>query len=356
LNDSAIEGWLSWSVTSNSFYEADTFRVSFASSALPKETDANWFSGQKELFVEILAGFPSDPTAPTEDELDSLIYGRVDEMDFNPLTGVLDLTGRDLTAVFIDSKITSQYVNKTSSEVVQTIVSLHTGLTAQATATKLKTGTYYERDQVQLQASRSEWDLLTYLARQEGFVIYVSGKTVFFEPSPVDESNAYDIHWQPPSDANGSPISNALEVSFFRNLTVGKGISVTARSPNFQTGKAVVESYPSQPRAIAAGKASPFGNVQNFYFTLPAGRSNTEVEQYAKAQYDLIVAHEMKLRARLPADNVLSILTPIKVSGTGTAWDQVYFPRQITREMNLDEGYEMMVEAQNVSTDVSPES
>src|SRR6185312_15026296 len=101
LSGTAVDGWISWEVTSNTFYEADTFRVSFAVSDLPPANDANWFSTQKELFVEIFAGFPSNPDKPDPSELKSLIYGRVDEMDFDPLQATINLTGRDLTAVFI---------------------------------------------------------------------------------------------------------------------------------------------------------------------------------------------------------------------------------------------------------------
>jgi len=62
----------------------------------------------------------------------------------------------------------------------------------------------------------------------------------------------------------------------------------------------------------------------------------------------------MKFTAYLPADNVLSVSTPVVVQGTGTAWDQLYFPRLITREMDNEEGYRMTVEAQNTSASENP--
>lgn len=77
---------------------------------------------------------------------------------------------------------------------------------------------------------------------------------------------------------------------------------------------------------------------------------------FAKARYDAIIAHEMKMTARLPGDNLLSITTPIRVDGTGTSFDQTYFARSITRQMNADDGYVMEVAAQNVNQDISPES
>ena len=61
------------------------------------------------------------------------------------------------------------------------------------------------------------------------------------------------------------------------------------------------------------------------------------------------------MSAHLPADNYLTISAPISVQGTGTPADQIYYPRLITREMSIDEGYSMTVEAQNTSGDETPD-
>ncbi len=73
--------------------------------------------------------------------------------------------------------------------------------------------------------------------------------------------------------------------------------------------------------------------------------------RYAVAKYGEIIAHEMKLRARLPGDNVLTTKNVLRVEGTGTAFDQIYFPNAITRAMSLDEGYTMTIEAKNHNPD-----
>jgi phage protein D len=351
--ESVTDGWIEWTVSNNSFYEADTFSVSFAVSKLPNERSALWFSQQKELFVEIFAGFPSDPEHAAISELASLIYGRVDEIQFDPCQTVIRLTGRDLTAAFIDAKLADQYINRTASEIATNLARSH-GITPSVSATSARVGTYYEIDQVHLEANRSEWDLLAYLARREAFVVYVQGQTLFFQPDPTSTQDPFDIAWQTPTDTRASPLSNVAELNFSRALTVAKGISVTARSPNLLTGRPVVQSYPSAAKGIQAGKASPFGGLQNYVFNMSAGHLAVEVQAYAKHLYDEIVAHEMKLSASLPADPALTMQTPIRVSGTGTDFDQIYYPRLITREMNLDEGYRMTVEAQNVNPDTNP--
>jgi hypothetical protein len=352
-----VPGWVSWSVTNNSYYEADTFKIVYASSSLPASNDANWFSNQTEIFAQIYAGQPKDPANPQVPELTKLIYGRVDDISFNPKTRDITLTGRDLTGAFIDARISQQFQNQTSSQIATLLAGKHGLDTTNVTATTAKVGTFFNNDQVELAANRSEWDLLSFLAREEGFVVFVSGQSLYFQPDPrpTGASNPYVIQWKQPTAANGSPQSNTVDLSFSRSLTVAKGISVTARSPNRNTGRAVVQSYPTTPKDIGAGKASPFGPVTQYFFTMAANKTPTEVALFAQKTYDTIIEHEMKMTAYMPADDLLTVSTPIVVSGTGTSFDQLYFPRLVTREMDSEgSGYRMTVEAQNTSPGESP--
>ena len=62
-----------------------------------------------------------------------------------------------------------------------------------------------------------------------------------------------------------------------------------------------------------------------------------------------ISQHEVNLSAELPGDDLLSAQTPVQVFGTGTAFDQVYYPASIQRRYSLDEGYRMSLRARNFS-------
>jgi hypothetical protein len=354
-----VGGWVSWSVDNNSYQEADTFRIVYATSGLPAANDANWFSEQTEIFAQIYAGLPQDPANPQTSEMGvALIYGRVDTIDFDPKGTLVTLTGRDLTACFIDSRISTDYLNHRAYQIATTLAQSHGLDTSNITPTTALIGTPAGYNSVMLASNRSEWDLLCYLAREEGFVVFVQGNALYFEPDPrtATATDPYTIQWTPPSATNGSPISNTVELNFSRSLTVAKGISVTARSPNLATGKAVVQSYPTTPKGTTAGNASPFGAVQQYYFTMPAGKTPAEVAAYAQKSYEDIISHEMKVNGSLPADNLLTVSTPINVIGTGTAWDQIYFPRLIRREMSTESGYRMNFAAQNTSGDETPDT
>ena len=356
VNGGTVPGWIGWAIEHNSFFAADTFEVSFAASALPTQNNAAWFAQQRELSVEILAGFPADPTAPQEAELDSLLIGRADDLHYDPVQGVLSLSGRDLTGLFIDARAEGQWLNTKASAIVTGLCASH-GLTPLVTQTSGYAGTFDAEGQcMTLRGSGSEWDLICDLAKQVGFVAYLNGQALYFGPDTHDSDNPYAVQWTPPDAEQGSPESNAAGIEFSRELTVSPGVSVTARAANIWQGRSfesTVEVTPSVDGTETPGVAGIRDPV-TYRFNQPAGTSPAQLQQYAQQQYAAIVSHEMKLSLRLPGDNSLSIRTPFKLAGTGTAFDQVYFPRSIHRSMSIDEGYVVTVDAQNYSPELKP--
>jgi phage protein D len=346
INGEVVPGWISWEVDNNTFYQADTFRCRFALSSMPPDKGAAWWASQKEIFVEVLSGFPVDPEWFDASELDSLIYGKVDDVTYDPVGRLIELRGRDLTSELIDAKTTEKFQNLTASQIAEQLAARH-GLTPKVTATKTKVGTYYEIDHARLTDERSEWDLLTYLAHEEGFVVYLKGKALHFEPLPTESQNPYVLRWEPPVDDRGFPIFNGKSISFSRNLTVAKGVVVTVRSWNAKNNKSFTVTYPThKARGTAPGKASP--PAQNYAFTKP-GKTPEQALQWAQAKHREITQHEMRLAASMPADNVLKVTDIIRVEGTDSPFDQTYYPESINRAMSLSDGYTMMIAAKNVS-------
>jgi hypothetical protein len=378
LNGQAVP-WVSFEVTNNSFYEADTFRVTFAIGALQPQNaqfvypeGPSWFATQKTIFVEIFAGFPMNPNSvqagiptpsstlistPTKSglgELASLIYGRVDSVEYRLEANEITVTGRDLSSLLIDDRVAEEFVNQCASNIA-IITAQNYGLMPVVTDTQELgfAGTYDDAaGVVTLQMNGSAWDLLAKLARQVGFVVYVRGQSLYFQPDPTEPDNPSTIWWKP-SEGEGPPHSNAISIELTRAMTLARGITVTVRAPSFNNTTPIIASYPTASKGIAAGKATPFGGVQPYDFIRPAGTTPAQAGQYAEQMYKTIMSHALKLRARLPGDSGISIVRPIKLTGTGTPFDGTYYPRSITREMSIHEGYSMEVEAWTVPPVVS---
>jgi len=115
-----------------------------------------------------------------------LLVGQVDNVRIDVAENVAALSGRDLTALMLDTELSIAYVNQTSSQIATAIAEGH-GLTPAVTATSILVGQYYERDHarnalgVNARAT-SEWNLLVALAQIEGFSIGVAGETLLFGP------------------------------------------------------------------------------------------------------------------------------------------------------------------------------
>jgi hypothetical protein len=142
------------------------------------------------------------------------------------------------------------------------------------------------------------------------------------------------------------------QLSFSRTLTVGKTISVTVRSWNSKQAKGFSASYP-KARVHGGSPGTKGQPIQQYFYTIPNLTQDQAIKR-AQAIYNDLIKHEMRLSACLPADNLLTIDNVLQVSGTGTEFDQAYYPESITRTLSFHSGYEMRIEARNHSNDVEP--
>lgn len=347
-NGQAISGWIGFEVDSNNFYSADTFRARFAVSKLPASNDIAWWLAQGQIDIELLVGFPPEPSAYSPSDLESIFVGRVDDQSVSWDGRTMEISGRDLTSVLIDAKTSEKFVNLTASEIATKLAKAH-GLTPVVTATKTKAGTFYQIDKVRLQSDASEWDLLTWLAREEQFAVFVRGSELHFQPKPAESQDPYILRWTPGEDG-GPPTVNGSRVTTSRNLSLAKDIKVTVRSWNAKNKKAFSKTaqVTRTRNAVTRSAGRPVTPVQEFSYTIP-GLTPEQALQRAQQLLAEQSRQEMKLSIDGPADNILQITDVLKFEGTGTNADQVYFPDSIVRTMSLQDGYTWHVEAKNHS-------
>jgi phage protein D len=263
---------------------------------------------------------------------------------------MVELSGRDLTSLLIDTKTTEKWTNQTSSQIATTLATRH-GLTPVVTDTTTKVGKYYEIDHIRLTDKRSEWDLLTWLAREEQFVVFVRGQSLYFQPKPdPTQTTPYVLRWTPPSSDSASPQFNGMSVKFRRSLTLARDIIVTVHSWNMKNAQGFSQTVHATHNkfTVLAGAPQPTGDAQVFSYTIPGLSPEQALERAQKILAEL-TQHEMNLDARLPADNLLDVDGIVLVQGTGTAFDQAYYPDSIKRSMSKSEGYVMHIHAKNHS-------
>lgn len=347
INDEVIDGWLEIETDNNTFYEADTFRVTFPARVL----DLAALVGAAEVKVEVLAGFPRDASRFDPSELNTIVLGNVDDLSFDPVMNVVMLSGRDYTAKLIDAKTTEKFANQTASEIAEVLAKRH-GLTPVVTKTTTKVGKYYEIDEVRLTDARTEWDLLTWLANEtltddgRKFIAYVQADELHFEPQASPDEDAYVLRWSPPATGRAFAEAPAVSMSFTRNLTVLRDVVVTVKSWSQKQKKAVEAVYPTKAKGVQPGQSEAKRQLHEYRYP---NLTQEQALQKAQAIHRDLTLQEVRLNASMPADNALTPRRLVQVTGTGTVFDQTYYPDSVRRRMSNDGGYTMDISAKNRS-------
>ncbi|MBA4710565.1 type IV secretion protein Rhs [Aquitalea magnusonii] len=331
-------------VDNNSFGAADTFSVTFAVSALPASFSLlKWWADQTSIEVEIHV----EITASGQTSKAQLIVGDVDTWHFNPARMEVVAEGRDFTGRLIDAKSAGEsFKNYTSSEIASMLAKRH-GLTPVVTATTGKFGEFYQIDSTHLSGEQSEWEILTTLAGFEGMQVYVSGNELHFEPqADPAQSDQYLIQWTPPGDKPYPQANVADDLQFERALTIAKGITVQVLSWHSRHKKTVptIASYPKNAKSVTPGGSTPKTQT---YRIIRNGLTPAQAMDMAEKIYRQIIQHEMKVSGSMPGDNLLTPQTIIRVEGTNSPFDQLYYCDSVRRSLSVDEGYRMSFTAKN---------
>ncbi|OGB23360.1 MAG: hypothetical protein A3I66_01460 [Burkholderiales bacterium RIFCSPLOWO2_02_FULL_57_36] len=347
-NGDLVAQVLSFQVDNNSFFQADTFRLTLALASQPVDRGLDWWALQEKLEMEFLIGFPADPDNFTKQELTSFLVGYVDDIEFDEIDDVLILSGRDLTSKLIDYKRSISFVGELTASGVVTQIAIERGLTPIVTPTQKPVGSYYQIFHKLIASDSTYWDIVTKLAQIERYQVYVKGSELHFEPRTAPDSDPYVIRRQKPTDDRGYPIINATKLKFTRNLSIAKDLKVRIISFDQKT-KQKVEETAQRTRVYnkTTSKATKFSEVQEYVYNLP-NLTPDQAKRRAQAILEELSRHEMNMHAEMPGDILLTAQNLIKVEGTGTVLDQPYYASTITRMYDFsDHGFKMHVEGKN---------
>lgn len=353
LNDIQVK-FYDLTLTTTTFYLADSFRVEMPTNGQDTDLDFNYWASADNFTFKIYIGFPPNPDSYTTSDLDLLLVGDADNMELDPGSSRIMFSGRDYTSKFIDNKTTEKFANQTASQIV-TMFAQQQGLTPQVTATSTPVGTYYSQQQVLLSSQISQWDLMTFLAQQENFVLFVQNENLIFEPRPTTTNvqNPYVIQYQVPSTAGASPTINVMSLGLNRSMTIAQDASVTVRVPfGTKTGQAfsVTATSTHRQRTNLSNLPKPSKKVQKYVYSKP-GLTQQQALEFAQQRLAEITSHEVRLVASAPGDNTLMKDSLIQLKGTGTSFDQYYYADQVIRHFSFELGYNMDISAKNHSVD-----
>jgi len=330
-NGQLLPDLLEVEVSNYGHFSADNFSASLTLNSLSPYGGAFW-SSEVAIAVQVLFSLDSITFV-------SLFTGTVDTVSINQAKRIVHIAGRDLSAQLIEARTEEAFSNQTSSDIALLFAARH-GLTPNIATTTTPVGRYYqdEHDRLTLgQFSRSttEWDLLVFLALQEGFDISVTGTALNFCPLDASAQTPYLI----------TP-ANCIEMRLTRCLPIARDIEVTVKSWNsrLKSGftRTVIGTSNTNPKSSISVKP------QQYVFVQP----NLTPEQalnYAQRKLVDLTMHERTAELVMPGDLSLTPNGQLIVSGTSTGFDQTYNIDVIERRLNLSDGFVQRVRAKSSS-------
>lgn len=306
----ALPGVLAADVFANNHLAADRFRLRLAASVAD-------LAGLQApgLRLDVQAGWDGGWT--------SLIVGTADALAFDPVRGVLEVEGRDLSAELIETQASETFANRTSSEIVKIIAARH-GLSADVEPTSTPVGRYYqaEHDRValgQFARAMTEWDLLAFLAGQEGFDLFMQGDTLRFGP--------------PDGDAVPLRVEDCLSLELGHELGLAREVAVTVRSWGTRAGVAL-EHTARGPGGSKTGGGKPLRHV-----LVRPNLDAVQAQRVAERALADLLRHEWTARATMPGELGLTPRRRVALVGTRTDWDRVYAVSELSRHLDVRRGF-----------------
>jgi phage protein D len=329
LSGTPLTGLYEVDVESNGYHDADTFSASFLLSDLPRSYGIAYWAKTSGAQIEVKLGTNS---------LRSIFVGQVDDVRIDPVDNTISIGGRDLSSRLIETTTEDKHPNLQSHKLVERYAAEH-GLKVVAPASSFLVGAHYGDDSSMLLSGRSEWDVLSFLAQQEGRSLFVDRDTLYFIPADKSASNTFVLRFD---GSLGAPITNVESVSFGRALTVATDVTVKVRSWHAEDKKA----YSKTATAVKKDGRKKSGKSHTYSVVAP-NLTPEQAQERAKAVLADITHSEVSLEFAGPAYDDVTVRTQIRVEGTGTGFDQLYWPDTITRRWSWDDGYKWSVTAKN---------
>ncbi|OCJ12463.1 hypothetical protein A6U86_05420 [Rhizobium sp. AC27/96] len=311
-------------------HKSDTFHCEIPFGALPADMDEGWWSEQSDIAVQVQ--FQTDAISGAVQVFD----GKVDKVGHNFDQRILSVQGRDKAAALIDSKSSEKFNNLTPDQIVKQIAGRH-GINVDADSLPSKGGKIFQLDYAKLTNDESEWTVITQLADMNGMVAYMTGGILYFKA--VDEQlPVLDVVYSPPTAASYAS-GNFMTLKTSRNVILGRPVNVKVQSWNHKEKKAY-EYGASEP----TGSGEPL----NYNYEVP-GLTGDQTQRLAEKRLAENTSHELMFDLTMPGDPTVTPRFDMRLSGTGTAYDQQHDITTIEHSMSQSGGYRMTVSAKSKS-------
>ncbi|MFT8718266.1 hypothetical protein [Acetobacter sp.] len=292
--------------------EASTFEATLS---LPQTTlEVPFFSNGESITIYMVVS----ETGQIEDYSKSKVFsGGIDRSIFNLADRTLKIWGRDWSSKLISYELSGEsFLNMTASDVISSLAKT-VGLSADVDNTAGFVGQFYQYEHKAhglsgMHRYQTAWDLCVGIQRNYGYDLWVDDKTVHFKKPSND--NVVSLSWNGNSGSSSFASGPILNLTLSHDLLYADNIYVAVSSWDSRqkiTHKAI---YPTES---SSGQA--------FNFTAPVGTTIDQCKQIAQQRYGEIIAHTKNVEMHLHPYVNISTRQMVKLSGTNTVFDSVFY-------------------------------
>lgn len=311
--------------------------------------------------VILYAAFVADVRAATAHDLLPIFTGFAEtpHFSYHGPSRTLSLSGPDLSGLLSSPSATEsnlqQFQNVDASAVARTLAARH-NLDADVDAATGKVGSFFDGSFLQTrQQGQTEWDILTQLATQQGFVCYVDGTTLRFGRLPSPLPPTVELRYEVAGEQAGPVLSLEIDAQ-----------------PHSQRDYAiVVQSYDTKTKQTASSRAgtdqsssggsfsSLFGvgagnqdSLQVITVTRPPNTPQSRLDTEARSLLAIYQSTEYLMRAQIRGALPIYRYSPLAIV-SDTVYRafqgarQLYYPAQISYTYDPSSGMMMTLVAGN---------
>lgn len=301
-----LPGVIEADVAANNHLAADRFRLRLAASAVPAADLAD-----PALHLDVQVSLGAGWT--------SLILGRPDALQLDPIGGTLSIEGRDLASLLIEAPLSETFANRTASDIAAILAARH-GLQPMIVATQATVGRADAGGRGQLALNQfarctTEWDLLATLARAEGFDLFVSGNA---------------LHFAPPASAVPIAIrvADCVAVSLAQSLGLSRPTEVEVRSWT--------------PRSATVAKQAMSGGTgkgtRTRHALIRPGLAPSDAQRLAGRTLADLRRHARTAALSMPGELALTPRSRVVLLGAGSGFDGTWRISELNRSLDTARG------------------
>jgi phage protein D len=262
----------------------------------------------------------------------TMFTGLADSIAIDPINNTARILGRDYSSVLINSMYQDSFCNQSASEIANYIAARH-GFDTNITTTSTMAGSYQcdSYNQILLNAhSRigNEWDLLTHLAKVEGFELFVDGTALIFAPSMALPNNSAAID-----------VRDLIATKFFKVCPLSDQTRLTVKSWNSWLGQALshTDDQPSDESVLSISDLH--GDLGTNIAIVRPNLTAQGAEQLAKRHLDTSNQEALTIQITMPGEMSLKPRDLLTITGGFVGFDTNYIVKSVRRHFSTSAGF-----------------